>query len=419
MLIEAVTQITEGPVYILYGNDDLNIAASVTIQSTGTDAVTTWDGQHTVSLSGQIFSHDDGLNFIGCTAQQTINIAVGARIKSGDDGTVQDADGVILDGLNSVLTNRGTINSFGSAVSLFVREGGTTVIANYGTMTGEREGIWYKWGGGTLNFTNYGTIESPGHSYLGNVYGDIVTNRGTMRGDIDLGGANDLYTGLGGTVVGLIGGGDGDDRFVLGASADRVDGGTGSDTIEFSTATAGLTVDLETAANNRGVLVVGDSYSSIENVTGGTRNDVLRGNAEANVLHGNAGYDALSGGAGDDVLDGGANRDTLSGGAGSDMFVFASQTGLRDIITDFDVTVDHVQLEGSAFGYGDATGAVSADDFVIGTTTAALDASDRFIFKTTDTTLWFDRDGKGGTAAILVCDLQAGASLTAANLLLI
>jgi hypothetical protein len=29
MLIEATTQTTEWPVYILYGNDDLNIGASV------------------------------------------------------------------------------------------------------------------------------------------------------------------------------------------------------------------------------------------------------------------------------------------------------------------------------------------------------------------------------------------------------
>jgi hypothetical protein len=67
MLIEAVNQTTDGHVYILFGNDDLNVAAGVTISSTSTDAVTSWDGQHQITVSGTILGFDDGINLIGTT----------------------------------------------------------------------------------------------------------------------------------------------------------------------------------------------------------------------------------------------------------------------------------------------------------------------------------------------------------------
>ena len=59
----------------------------------------------------------------------------------------------------------------------------------------------------------------------------------------------------------------------------------------------------------------------MENVTGGSGNDTLSGDAQANVLIGGAGHDTVSGDAGDDTLivtalagaeaDGGAGVDTL------------------------------------------------------------------------------------------------------------
>jgi hypothetical protein len=49
----------------------------------------------------------------------------------------------------------------------------------------------------------------------------------------------------------------------------------------------------------------------------------------------------------------------------------------------------------------------------------AQDADDRFIFRTTDASLWFDADGKGSAAAEMIADLQAGAVLTAADIWLL
>ena len=49
----------------------------------------------------------------------------------------------------------------------------------------------------------------------------------------------------------------------------------------------------------------------------------------------------------------------------------------------------------------------------------AQDADDRFVFCKDAATLWWDVDGKGGAAAVLLADLPAGAVLTAADILLV
>ena len=100
-------------------------------------------------------------------------------------------------------------------------------------------------------------------------------------------------------------------------------------------------------------------------LTGTSGNDSLLGNDSADTLLGLAGDDSLSGGAGDDKLDGGAGMDTLTGGAGADTFVFSNRldsyrnynTGganLADLITDFDITADKIDLSAMGFtGLGD------------------------------------------------------------------
>ncbi|MHC8294133.1 M10 family metallopeptidase C-terminal domain-containing protein [Pseudomonas sp. LB3P58] len=100
-------------------------------------------------------------------------------------------------------------------------------------------------------------------------------------------------------------------------------------------------------------------------VTGTSGSDSLLGSDSADTLLGLAGNDSLSGGAGDDRLDGGAGMDTLTGGAGADTFVFSDRldsyrnynTGganLGDLITDFDITADKIDLSAMGFtGLGD------------------------------------------------------------------
>ncbi len=427
MLIEATTQTVEGNVYILTGNDDLHIGVDVTIRSTysdpvahtGADAVIAWTGVHTITVDGTIIGEDEAINLIGVDAAQTVIVNATGVLRSGGDGVVNDADGIILDGIGSSISNAGLIDAYGSAASLNVREGGTTSITNSGTMSGRVSGIWHKFGLGTLVVTNTGTITSPNHAILGGDSADLITNHGSMSGAVDLGGGNDMLDNRGGLIVGAITGGSGDDLFYLGTTAETIDGGLGVDTLNLSSYTTGVTIDMLTPSLNKGAAALNDSFTGIEVVLGTTRADVLRGDAGDNLFTGNGGADKLSGGDGADTLEGGVSKDTLTGGDGADVFRFVTLTGGGDFVTDFNSGTDFIHLEGSVFGFGTASGAVSANDFVVAADNLALDSSDRFIFRSTDSTLWYDKDGSGRKAAVMIADLQDGASLAVTDLWLV
>ena len=104
-------------------------------------------------------------------------------------------------------------------------------------------------------------------------------------------------------------GGAGDDVLRGGLGADTLIGGTGTDTADYSDSLAGVDVDI---AANRGAggSAAGDSFDSIENVTGSDYADRLTGDAGANRLSGGAGDDNLAGGGGADLLQGGEGFDT-------------------------------------------------------------------------------------------------------------
>jgi len=243
-----------------------------------------------------------------------------------------------------------------------------------------------------------------------------VFNMGTMKGTVDLGGGDDVLFNRAGTIFGSIDGGDGNDRFVLGTTAEIITGGSGFDTLDLTRTWSRATIDLSDPDANLGKRVIGDSYTDIEGILGTRRADLLVGNGVDNLLVGNGGRDTLSGNAGADSIEGGFQRDLLTGGDGNDAFVYRKISGMNDVITDFAAGIDTLQFEGAAFGYGDATGAIAADDFAVD---VAQDATDRFIFRTSDTTLWFDADGNGATAARLVADLDAAVVLAATDLFLI
>jgi Ca2+-binding RTX toxin-like protein len=109
------------------------------------------------------------------------------------------------------------------------------------------------------------------------------------------------------TLTGLVGG----STFIGSLGRDVIMGADGADTVNYSGFTQNLTVSL---AGKGSVLMDGvakDVLVSIENVIGGSGNDVLTGDAGANQLFGGAGDDTLKGNGGGDLLDGGAGSDTV------------------------------------------------------------------------------------------------------------
>lgn len=96
----------------------------------------------------------------------------------------------------------------------------------------------------------------------------------------------------------------------------RVSGGAfaAEDRLDYSQLTTGVTVDLARGTASR----IGGGIQSIQHVTGGSGDDVIRGNELSNVLLGNDGVDFLYGRDGNDWLFGGDHDDRLFGDGGID-----------------------------------------------------------------------------------------------------
>lgn len=114
------------------------------------------------------------------------------------------------------------------------------------------------------------------------------------------------------------------DTFYASSAANHLTGGNGSDTVSYSSSTAGVMVNLTQTTAQSGGMAQGDILRSIENLVGSTYNDSLMGDGGANQLTGGAGNDSLYGGAGNDLFTGGTGSDYIEGGAGIDTVSYAS-----------------------------------------------------------------------------------------------
>ena len=144
-------------------------------------------------------------------------------------------------------------------------------------------------------------------SVLGGAGNDVIYGEG--GNDQINGGTGDdyLYAGTGNDVVD---GGDGNDLIIGGDGAgnDTYIGGSGVDTVKYTSATAGITVNLAvgTATSRVGINTSGignDTLSEIENVIAGNFDDLLTGDTNDNTFKGYAGIDTIDGGVGSDTAD--------------------------------------------------------------------------------------------------------------------
>ena len=130
--------------------------------------------------------------------------------------------------------------------------------------------------------------------------------------------------------------------------AAEIHGGTGSDTLSYSSGTAPATIDLNTRTSSTSLGTA--TFTSIENAFGSPAGDNITGDAHDNII---AGLD------GDDHLDGGAGNDTASyADAASRVQVsLASPTGQDTLGAGIDTLTNFENLTGSAFNdglFGDA-----------------------------------------------------------------
>jgi Ca2+-binding RTX toxin-like protein len=413
----AITTTTAGDfAYDLGIADDIFVAAGILVGSTNFGAIIGVGSGHIATIGGSVVT--------GAASE--------AAVKLGDSPNVDSAQRLI------VVTGGLLAGGYGAAIN-----GVASHVENHGTMTGQAVGVYLAgigtgpsqiWNTGTISgadgvqtagtvaniLTNQGYISGTIASFRGlGLAFDSVINRGVMIGNVKLGQGDDLYDGRGGSIEGTVQGEDGNDRFVPGAGAEIFDGGAALDILDFRYGAA-VTVTLDGTDAGTGA-ALGDVYRNCEVIYGSLSGaDTLIGSALADRLLGLGGADRLTAGDGADLVIGGGGVDVVSGGAGNDSFQFMQAIEGGDQMTDFSNIAsnnDTFRISATGFGAGLVAGLLPAAQFQIRADNLAQDSSDHFIFRTADQTLWFDVNGNAAGGLTLLADLQAGATVTAADIL--
>ncbi|MBD2105488.1 DUF3574 domain-containing protein [Nodosilinea sp. FACHB-13] len=161
-----------------------------------------------------------------------------------------------------------------------------------------------------------------------------------------------------------------------------------------------------------------DGQGGSDRIRGLSGDDLIRGGAGHDRLKGDSGDDILLGEDGNDTLLGGKGIDTLTGGAGCDAFRFDSLHQAGDRITDFASEGDRILIRAAGFGGGLVAGvAISPEQFRLGT--AAVDGKDRFIYNNLSGELFFDPDGNGCQAQVLLAKLSGAPALSNADIVVV
>ncbi|MBY8976835.1 hypothetical protein KHP62_13510 [Rhodobacteraceae bacterium NNCM2] len=342
-------------------------------------------------VNGELVDAEDG--FSGGMLGNTEEILVGAsaRNRQGDD---DNAEWLFKGEISGIAFMNRPLEHM-EAILLSESGGDFTVLETETAPTddGEEE-VVEEPGGDTpdpapeapLNVMNG---DGKANALMGTSEGDMISGRG---GNDNIRGRDGDDIGYGGAGNDRIDGGDGDDELVGGGGNDRLLGQRGDDSIYGGG---------------------GD-----DNAVGGSGDDLIEGDSGQDALTGGNGDDSIFGGQGDDrvvgqagndLLAGGLGTDVLSGGGGEDRFFFAEYgTRHADRITDFNLSMDTIVLDGEIF-----TG-INPNDvneaFVAGKT--AMTAADRVIYDKTKGEVFYDVDGSGDQSAQLIAKVARNLNLT-------
>lgn len=210
----------------------------------------------------------------------------------------------------------------------------------------------------------------------------------------------------------------GSDVIYSGRGSDLMDGGTGSDTVYYASEKIGTIINLLDQTLNAGS-ADGDTLLNFETIFGSATaaDNITGGNGNETIL-GGGGNDVLNGSGGIDFMRGGTGADTLNGGLGNDKFQYTAVNELGDTIINYEAGDDFTFIRTS---FGNLAGANVADvNFLsVATGHAATTINHRFIFDQALDQLWYDADGTGATAAVMVADLSNNINVTNLDLQLL
>ena len=239
------------------------------------------------------------------------------------------------------------------------------------------------------------------------------------------GNGNDLLSG--GLGNDTMDGGAGNDRYEVDSLGDLIIDASGIDTVVASldwTLKPGVeNLELTGGAlkgtgNNGANLITGNALGNLLNGAGG--NDTLDAGDGADVLKGGKGDDLLLGGLGSDHIDGqdgndtlvgGEGADRLTGGLGADVFRFLSAAEGGDRLQDFATGLDWIELSAAGFGGGLAKDMVLAGSNHLVHGTKANAATGQVLVDDATGRIFWDADGTGHGAKVLVATLATGLTI--------
>ncbi|MBI4897580.1 MAG: hypothetical protein HY827_04345 [Actinobacteria bacterium] len=323
------------------GNDSVNPNTGVDViwGGTGTDTATysTRTSAVTASIDGTandgVSGEGDNIqtdveNLIGGSAADTLTGSAGDNALNGNGGTDTISYANATAGVTVSLATTSAQNTIGA---------GTDTLTNDEMLTGSNFDDVLT-GSSAANVLNAGTGNDTldggaGNDTLTGGTGTDTVSYATATAAITLslattaaqstgGSGSDTLSGdenaIGSAFNDSLTGTTGDNVLTGAAGNDTLNGSTGIDTVSYSSATAGVTVNLTTTTAQNTVGAGSDTLTNNENLTGSGFNDTLTGTSTANVVNGLAGNDTIDGSAGDDVLTGGAGSDNVLGSTGND-----------------------------------------------------------------------------------------------------
>lgn len=298
------------------------------------------------------------LRFLAADAAANINL---------NDGTFSDIDNgigvlgiaggttienLVLGAANDTATGNAAANTIDGRIGADNIAGGLgndTLIGGFGNDTLEGGDGADRLQGG---FNDDNLSGGDGRDILFGENGNDILDGGNGRDVIWMGNGNDTF--IDNNEGGAQGadrafGGNGNDNLLGDAGNDSLHGGNGNDTVA--------------GGNDDDFLTGGAGFDTI--YAGNGNDDVISGYGRDLIFLGNGndtftdsdqggywGTDRIFAGAGNDTITVDGGNDIITGGAGADTFIFTSDTIESNIITDFVVGEDALELDDALWGGG-------------------------------------------------------------------
>lgn len=391
----------EGSAFTITNPDDGELVAAFQGSRAPLGANFTFNGQ-TVTVIGNHFTSKIGSNTSFSAVQPPLNAA--ELVRAAQAAAVNAyVDGLLATNPDALIAVAGDFNEFQFEEPLRVlsgelnfdggrvSEGGEAVLENLTFLLAEEERYTALFEGNAQAIDHIFASRTLAqnaqvdavhtNTILGNLNADhdpvlALFNVGSRT--ITGGNGNDVLNGNGGNDI--ISGGNGNDTINGAGGNDTISGGNGDDVIDGGegqdTITAGNGNDTITGGNGNDTI---DAGSGNDVVNGNAGNDAINGGTGDDTLNGSEGDDSLIGGTGNDRLEGGLGLDVLSGGTGNDTFVLRADltSADADLVTDFNVRSDRLQIDGAAgktitFTQSGANTLIEADGVLIATVANAV-----------------------------------------------